>query len=361
MRIVQVIDSLEVGGAERMAVNYANSLSNSIAFSGLVATRKEGDLKLQLENKVHYLFLNKTKTLDWMAAIRLKKYCKAHQIDFIQPHSSSYFIAFIVKLIYPKIKIIWHDHNGLSEFLGSQKWIPLKIASFFFKGIIVVNYQLKAWAIRELNCKQVVYLPNFTFQEQNIHLEGPLHGLGGKRILCLANLRDQKNHFLLVKVAEKLKVSHPDWSFHLVGKDFEDDYSMTIKTLVQRHKIEKTVFFYGTRNDAAAIIQESDIAILTSKSEGLPVALLEYGLYKKSVVVTEVGEMPLIIQNGKNGCLVPSNDEKLFYEALVSLIEDQTKRNDFGIALYQTILEHHSENSVISKYINWIKTDLKCY
>lgn len=360
MRIVQVIDSLEVGGAERMAVNYANSLSNSIAFSGLVATRKEGDLKLQLEDKVHYLFLNKTKTLDWTAAIRLKKYCKKHQIDFIQPHSSSYFIAFIVKLIYPKVNIIWHDHNGLSEFLGSQKWIPLKIASFFFKGIIVVNYQLKSWAIRELNCKQVVYLPNFTFQEQHIHLETPLHGLCGKKILCLANLRDQKNHFLLIKVAEKLKVSHPDWSFHLVGKDFEDDYSMTIKSLVQQHKLEKTVFFYGTRNDAAAIIQESDIAILTSKSEGLPVALLEYGLYSKPVVVTEVGEIPLIVEKGKNGCIVPSNNERLFYEALVLLIENPEKRKDYGAALHQTILNNHSEKAIISKYIHWINTDLKC-
>ena len=42
MRIVQLIDSLDAGGAERMAVNYANALSEKITFSGLVATRKEG-------------------------------------------------------------------------------------------------------------------------------------------------------------------------------------------------------------------------------------------------------------------------------------------------------------------------------
>ena len=59
LRIVQLIDSLEPGGAERMAVNYANSLATVIPFSALITTRKEGALKKQLSPKVSYLFLNK--------------------------------------------------------------------------------------------------------------------------------------------------------------------------------------------------------------------------------------------------------------------------------------------------------------
>lgn len=360
MRIVQVIDSLEGGGAERMAVNYANALVDQIGFSGIVVTRHEGILKNQLNQQVDYLFLNRKWIFDLRAFLVFRAYCKKNNVGIVHAHGTSFFSAFLLKLLYWKVKIIWHDHYGLSEFLSARKSLVLKRLSPFFSGIISVNEQLKNWAIQELYCKAVLYLPNFTNPEFNLKLDTPMLGLTGKRILCLANLRDQKNHFLLIKVAEKLKVSHPDWSFHLVGKDFEDDYSSAIRNLVAKKKLEDTVFFYNTRNDISSLINESDIAILTSKSEGLPVALLEYGLYKKPVVVTEVGEIPLIIQNGKNGCLVPSNDEKLFNEALVLLIEDQTKRNDFGIALYQTVLEHHSEKAVISKYINWIKTDLKC-
>lgn len=47
MRIIQLIDSLEAGGAERMAVNFANGLASKADFSGLVCTRKEGLLKNQ--------------------------------------------------------------------------------------------------------------------------------------------------------------------------------------------------------------------------------------------------------------------------------------------------------------------------
>jgi glycosyltransferase involved in cell wall biosynthesis len=356
MRIVQIIDSLEVGGAERMAVNYANAFSERFDFSGLVATRKEGNLKSQLDSKVAYLFLDRKNTIDFNAVLKLKAYCKKNRVDILQPHSSSYFIAFLVKLIYPKLQIVWHDHNGLSEFLGSQKWIPLKIASRFFKGIIVVNYQLKNWAIKELNCRNVIYLPNFTNEESAILKETTLHGTAGKKIICLANLRDQKNHFLLLNVAQKIRLSHPQWTFHLVGKDFGDEYSKTIKQLISDENLEQNVFLYGTKNDTAHIISQAEIAILTSKSEGLPVALLEYGLYKKPVVVTKVGEMPLIIKNGSNGYIVPSDDAELFYDSLLALIEDPELRIAFGTALQKTITENNSEQAVVGQYLEWIKS-----
>jgi len=354
MRVVQIIDSLEIGGAEKMAVNYANSLSQKVEFSGLVATRAEGNLKSHLHASVSYFFLKKQSTLDLNAVFRLRKYCKTNGIEYLQPHSSSYFIALLVKFVYPKAKIIWHDHNGLSEFISSEKSLALKIASFFFKGIIVVNYKLKAWAEKELNCKNVIYLPNFTAMEASVNKETTLLGASGKRILCLANLRDQKNHFFLLEVAEKLMVSHQDWTFHLIGKDFGDDYSERLRRLIKEKKLEHNVFIYGSKNDVKNIINQSDIAILTSKSEGLPVSLIEYGLSKKPVVSTKVGEIPLIIKDNANGFIVEPDDTDSFYLKLLKLIEEDNLRVQMGNALYQTIINNHSEEGVISNYLKWV-------
>ena len=64
MRVVQVIDSLQTGGAERMAVNFANGLADEVEFSGLIATRSEGALKKQLNSNVNYLFLDKRKAIE---------------------------------------------------------------------------------------------------------------------------------------------------------------------------------------------------------------------------------------------------------------------------------------------------------
>lgn len=358
MRILQIIDSLETGGAERMAVNYANALANEIEFSGLVVTRKEGTLYNQLNSDVSYLYLDKKSAIDWKALSKLRKYVKENKIEVIQAHSTSFFTAFLLKLTYPKIRLIWHDHYGDSEFLSQRPTFVIKVVLPFFKGIIVVNQKLKMWSEQKMKFKNVIYLPNFPSNENHISEQTFLKGIPGKRIILLANLRVQKNHFLVLDIAKKIQKSHPDWSFHLVGKDFEDDYSKKIKSLISENKLENTVFLYGSRQDIKNIIEQSTIGILTSQSEGLPVALLEYGFQRKAVVVTKVGEVPLLIVNGENGFLVESENAQMFYNLLVKLIESNDLQEKFGYELQKTILENYSEKNIISQYLNWLENNI---
>ncbi|WP_395059634.1 glycosyltransferase family 4 protein [Flavobacterium sp.] len=357
MRVLQIIDSLDAGGAERMAVNYANALAHEIDFSGLVVTRKEGPLLSQIDDKVKYLCLNKKGTFDFKSLFYLKKFVRENQVKFIHAHSTSFFIAFLLKLLCPNLKLIWHDHYGDSEFLSKRPSFVLKITIPFFSKVIAVNHKLKDWVEQKLNFKKVVYLPNFPTIANEVLEKTILKGNNEKRIVCLANLREQKNHVLLLKVAEKLKKSHTEWTFHLVGKDFEDDYSKYIKELISKNELKNNVYCYGTREDIKNILDQSQIGILTSSSEGLPIALLEYGLYKKPVVVTNVGEIPLLIVNYQNGFSVVSNDEDLFYTSLVKLIDDHVLMNVFGEALYKTVYDDYSKETIIKKYINWLQNE----
>lgn len=355
MRIIQIIDSLEAGGAERMAVNYANALADKYEFSGLVASRKEGALLNQVSSKVSYLFLNKKRVFDIQSVLKLRKFVIENKVEVVHAHSTSFFLAFLLKITYPTIKLIWHDHYGDSEFLSKRPSLSLSLILPFFNGIIAVNQKLKIWAEQKLHFKNVVYLPNFPSEEQNILEETILQGIPEKLIISLANLRVQKDHFLLLEVAKKVKLSHPEWTFHLVGKDFEDDYSKQIKDLILDLHLENTIFVYGSKQDIQNILEQSTIGILTSKSEGLPVALLEYGLYAKPVVVTNVGEIPLVIQDGINGFLVESNSVSLFYNAIVKLIDNDSLRTNFGKALQKTIENNYSEKAVILQYSNWLE------
>jgi len=356
MRIIQIIDSLEAGGAERMAVNYANSLAKQIDFSGLVATRKEGALLNQLRCNVSYLFLNKKGPLDFISLFKLRKFVIENKVDIIHAHSTSFFTAFLLKLMYPSIKLIWHDHYGDSEFLSQRPVFSLRLTLPFFKGIIAVNQHLKNWAEQSIHFKNVIYLPNFPTQEDEIAEQTILNGIQGKRIVSLANLRVQKNHFLLLDVAKKVQLSHPEWTFHLVGKDFKDDYSKKIKTLILDNNLENTVSIYGSRQDVKNILEQTTIGILTSQSEGLPVALLEYGFQKKAVVVTNVGEIPLLIENEINGFLTETGNVQSFYDSLVKLMNNETLQKDFGNSLHQTIINNYSEKTVINQYLNWLES-----
>jgi glycosyltransferase involved in cell wall biosynthesis len=355
MRIIQIIDSLEAGGAERMAVNYANGLVNKIEFSGLVVTRKEGALLNQIDAAVPYLFLKKKTAFDLKSLLHLRKFVVDNKVEIVHAHSTSFFNAFLLKLSCPKVKLIWHDHYGDSEFLSKRPSIALKAILSFFSGIIAVNQHLKNWAEQKMHCNNVIYLPNFPAEGNTTSAQTTLQGFQGRRIVSLANLRVQKDHFLLLEVAKKMKVSHPDWTFHLVGKDFEDEYSKNVRNLILEYNLENSVFVYGSRNDIKNILLQTEIGVLTSKSEGLPVALLEYGFYEKPVVVTNVGEIPFLIQDKINGLLVEKGERELFYKALVELVDNVLLRDKVGKALQQTIVNSFSQKAVMTQYLSWLE------
>lgn len=359
MRIVQIIDSLEAGGAERMAVNYANALSERVHFSGLVATRTEGPLKATLFSKVSYLFLNKKRTIDVNSIFLLKKYIRQNNVQIVHAHATSFFTAVLLKIVCPEIKIIWHDHYGQSEYLEKRTFLILKLCATFFKGIISVNDKLRLWSINKLGHKKTIYLPNFVSISKTIGNSTSLLGEEGKRILCLANLREQKNHFLILELAKKMEKEYKDWTFHLVGKDFQDDYSRNLRIEINKRNLDKNIFIYGSRNDIENIIRQCKIAILVSKSEGLPIALLEYGFCKIPVVVSNVGEISSVIENDKNGCLINELNSKSFFDAIVKLLDDEKKQNDFRVNLYNTVSGTYSENHVMKLYLDWIDNDVR--
>ena len=90
MKVLQLIDSLDIGGAERVAVNFANALAENSISSHLCVTRLEGPLKDFIKSDVKYLVLNKRKTLDLNAISKLSKYIKSEGIQIIHAHSSSF-------------------------------------------------------------------------------------------------------------------------------------------------------------------------------------------------------------------------------------------------------------------------------
>lgn len=351
MRIVQLIDSLDAGGAERMAVTYANSLAKKITFSGLVATRKEGSLKDQINPDVSYLYLQKNRSLDFSAILRLRKYILKNQIEILHAHSSSFFIAVLVKLTLPKIKIVWHDHYGTRAKESKKENRVLISLSLFFSSIFVVNLQLEAWNRKNMNCSNVIFIPNFASSDNVFNPETTLKGINDKRIVFLANLKNPKNHILILKAFLELKLNDLDWSLHLIGKDYFDAYSDTLKQFIKLHSLENHIHLYGGKNDVQYILSQATIGVLSSTQEGFPVTLLEYGLANLAVVSTNVGYCPIVIKNEVNGLLFDPTSITEVKEQLLKMIQNDLLRKEMSDNLKKSVLENYSEEVVISKLI----------
>ncbi len=346
MKVLQLIDSLDAGGAERIAVTFANALVSEIEASHLCTTRAEGVLRSELDSKVRYQFIQKKKTLDFKAAFRLKKYVKDQGIGVVHAHTTSYFFASLLKLIYPKIRLYWHTHLGERVNTKRSQNRALYLCSFLFSGIITVNEELRDWCLKNLATKTVKYLPNFVDIRK---YDGVSSIQREPRIVCLANLKYPKNHLNLIKAFGLVSSKFPEWKLELAGKDFEDAYSEELKNSISELGLQNKVELLGQQEEVETLLSNASVGVLSSDSEGLPMALIEYGAAGLAVVTTDVGYCKTVIDG--NGFLVPSGDPKALARALEAYLQNPGKREEDGAKFKEHVRNNYSVTAVLPKLL----------
>lgn len=347
--VIQLIDSLHIGGAEKVAVTLANTLSE-IQPSFIAVTRTEGKLQTQLSEKVNYTFLNKKSSIALKAAFKFRKYLKEHQIDIIHAHGTSFFFATLVKLIYPKISVIWHDHNGNRKNTSLIKRIIIQCCSLFFCCVITVNKELEQWAKKYLFIKKIQQINNFIQNTKHSEPAKILQGAYGKRIVCVANLRKEKNHFNLVNACKEVLNRNEGWTVHLVGEDKDDAYAQQLKSTINELNLSDKVFIQGVQTNISGILEQCTIGVLSSDTEALPMALLEYGFHNLAVVVTNVGECPAVVN--KNGWVVPVKDTKALAAAMLEAVSNKELRNKKATNYKQYVEAHYGASAVLNKIVS---------
>ncbi len=349
MRILQLIDTLEAGGAERMAVNIANGLAQKEHASYLCATRRGGLLEGDLQLIEDYLILDKKGKFDIRSFLFFFKWLKKNQIELIHAHSTSIYLAILAKIRYRHLKIVWHDHYGLSDSLDKRPHRPLKICARYIDATIAVNEKLKSWAKEVLNLRKVHFLPNFARLSPSTKPVTQLFGEEGKRVVCLANLRPQKNHLILINEFEKCHAQHPEWTLHLVGQSFQDEYAQQIEDRIKAVHLENSVFLYGSCPDVKNVLHQATIGVLVSISEGLPIALLEYADAQLPVIVTDVGQCASVV--GDRGVVIKSA-HNLFSNALKQLyLHSQEEREAMGSRFRESVQQNYSEQAFFKKLL----------
>ena len=348
IRVLQLIDTLNPGGAERMAVNLANSLKKEVEASFLCCTREEGMLKEELEDGLGYLFLNKKNSLDLEAFCKLREFIKSEQIDLVHAHGTSWFWAVLLKISGLKIKLVWHDHYGESEKLENRDMKFLKPLSKYLDGIISVNNDLKAWAETKLNSPKVIQLNNFIlppeFKNSGIFLKGYSTDF---KIICVANFRPQKDHLNLLAAFERLE--EEEISLHLIGADPGTNYSKSVKEKIANSK--KKIFYYGSLSKVSGLLEQADLGVLSSSSEGLPLALLEYAMAGLPVVCTDVGQCKAVTENA--ALLVPPENSKALALAIWEYLNGPESRKRDALRLRAGIEEAYSRENILPLFLNF--------
>jgi glycosyltransferase involved in cell wall biosynthesis len=356
MRILQLIDTLKIGGAERMAVN----ISNVLAINGhevvLCATREGGSLVQFIHGAVKYKQLHKRHAIDIFSFISLSKLIRLHKIELIHAHSSSIYWAVGAKLLNPGVKVVWHDHAGNSESLTNNDRKGIQSISKRIDSIIAVNEKLQNWSVvnTKVDNNNILFINNFPLL--SIAPNTPRDDPDRIKIICLANIRSQKDHSTLIEAIHILCSQHsiPNIEVLLVGAFYDDDYCRNIKTLIHQYNLASVIKLVGPVEDTASLLSSVDIGVLSSESEGLPVSLLEYGLAGLPVVCTDVGQCKAVLGNGTLGWVVPPKNAIQLADAILDVLKDRTRSYTIGQGLKKHITTRYSAEAFMAAYTKLI-------
>lgn len=347
--LLHLIDSLNLGGAERMVVNIANALPKDLFESHLCTTRQEGLLSKEISPHIKRVALNRKKRFAILPLLYLAQYIRKNKIRLIHAHGTTLFVAVMMKLSNPRIKIIWHVHSG--AYATNRIPAIYNLAIYFVETTVVVNTPLLKWARETANIApdKTEYIPNFVDMPSNTTEMINLSKNGG-RIVCVANLRPEKGHLNLLKAMEIVSRSTQQYLLILVtGKAIDIDYRMTVLQEIVKRRLEDNISILVERNDVTDILSMSDIGVLSSVSEGLPLALLEYGAAGLATIATDVGQCREVLDNGRVGILVQAGEPEQLADAIIDLLNSPEKRSRLGTAFKEHIQNNYSKEKTVEK------------
>lgn len=166
------------------------------------------------------------------------------------------------------------------------------------------------------NCAELDRLPTQQSARSALAVEGarPIVGTVGR-------LSPEKGHDLLLRAFAEVHARHPQGILLIAGAG---PWLKHLRGLTAELGIGKAVRFLGLRRDIETVLAALDVFVLPSRTEGLPVALVEAALAGVPIVATDVDGIPEVIEDGRTGRLV-APDSGQIATAIESVLGDPTR------------------------------------
>lgn len=268
-------------------------------------------------------------------------FCRDIRIVHIHTASNNSFkrsALFISLAKYFKRKVVIHIHGG-----GFKEYYE-KNTSFVHKNLLKCDTIIaltEYWKefFEGLGFENVIVVPNIvdspTIQERKCD-DGKTH------ILYLGLITKAKGIFDLIDTIYEHK---EDLKGNIVLHIGGNGETTTLQSIINERDLSQFVKFEGwvSGNKKVELLNNADVFILPSYTEGLPISILEAMSYKLPVISTPVGGIPEVIKDGENGLLFTPGDKNALYQAIDKLTTDKGLREEMGEKSYKKVQPHLPE------------------
>jgi glycosyltransferase involved in cell wall biosynthesis len=343
INVLMVNDSLAAGGAERVAVDLANSLHGPMHHVHFCSTRTGGALVGSLRDDIQLDILGRTSTWDIARLVRFARLVEDHDIDIIHSHGrgTMKFVALARSLRLIDAQHVFHDHFAAGA-LQSKASIDLRIPmQHQVDAYLGVDARLCAWASDTAGTDpERTYLLRSGVDLERFRHATPIDfrerlGLGPDRFIVakIANFRPQKDHPTLFRAIAELPTElQRRLLVVLVGSTTADaSYFASCMDMVQSLGIGDSIEVVGESDDAPGVLAGADAALLSSKNETGPLVVLEYMASGLPFIATDTGEITHAVRDLGVGFVPTPRDHRALADALTTLLTmSEAERRTMG-------------------------------
>ncbi len=156
-------------------------------------------------------------------------------------------------------------------------------------------------------------------------------GQGDVLVGALGNIRPAKDYPNLLRAAAVVCAARPNVRFAIVG-DQRSPLTGPLRSLIEELGLADRVTLVGFRDDPASFVASFDLFVSGSRSEGLPLSVLEAMALGTPVVATSCGGVPEIVKPGETGALVPPRDPDALAHAILRALDDPGRTAEMAVA-----------------------------
>lgn len=326
-KVLQIIPDLEVAGAETMLENLINAIDKSEYNVVVVSLNtKHTIITNRLEEKgFRIIYLDKKSGFDIGLYKKLRNVFRIEKPDIIHTHRHTLLYTVIPAKQVTSAKMVHTVHNI------AEKEVPkvsLLLQKIFFKYMKVVPVAISG-IIQETICNQ------YNLNKEKVPIVFNAVDLNKcivktdysntNVVLHIGRFAEQKNHIGLIDIWNVVSRKFPNYTLRLIGQgELENEVKQKVEKLGLSEKVE----FCGVKPECYVDMSQSDVFVLPSNYEGLPMTLIEAMGTGLPSVAYNVGGVRELMKNDITGYSVDTQGE--FVSKLEMLLENKELREKLG-------------------------------
>lgn len=356
LKILHVINTLQIGGAEVQLINLIRNLDGGRFISIVCCIVHSGPLASDLEKLgIKLVVLGQRWKLDPRILLPLYRLIRKEHIHIVHTHMFHAGLWGRIASIITRAPVVIATEHGLNPWKRYTHIAVNRILSKFTDQITVVSDAGKRIRIERerIESKRITVVNNCVDlalfdgrihhhdnnvrQEFGIEADEPVIGFVGR-------LQEVKGINYLVEAVAKVKTVIPKIKLLIIG---DGPLRKELEAHVQRLELSGQVIFAGYRRDIPRVLETLDLFVLPSLREDMPLSLIEAMAMGKAVVATKVGGIPEVAVDGQTGILVSSQNEEALAEAISQILLNRQYLSGMGSAGRRCVEEKFSAEIIV--------------